>query len=385
MNHNKYLRRTPKKKLMVTNILSKMLNMTSHITVKQVKIVLLVTTVLTVLQLFGLFTHLYEKDYYEDFHYPYDGDITIFIQQLRENERPDIPPINYYNQTFLKDIKGKCGNEMVRLVYLVKSALHNTKRRLAIRNSWGFERRFSDVEVRTVFLLGNSDSDILQQLIDEESSKYGDIVQGDFLDTYFNNTIKTMLGFKWAVTFCPNSQFYMFVDDDYYVSTRNLLKFIRHPTGYPQYLSANKAPTHLKVSLDAFHYELPSDIRLYAGFTFTSSPHRHITSKWHVSFDEYPYHMWPPYVTAGAYVLSREALFDMYYASFYTKHFRFDDIYVALLAKKSNIEPYHCNEFYYYKKPYQKYSYNNTIASHGYDDPTELLHIWNEQKILGNA
>jgi hypothetical protein len=95
--------------------------------------------------------------------------------------------------------------------------------------------------------------------------------------------------------------------------------------------------------------------------------------------------MWPPYVTAGAYVLSCEALFDMYYASFYTKHFRFDDIYLGLVAKKAKIEPYHCTQFHYYKKEYNVFSYRHVVASHGYDDPNELLEVWNEQRSAGNA
>jgi hypothetical protein len=35
------------------------------------------------------------------------------------------------------------------------------------------------------------------------------------------------------------SRFYMFVDDDYYVSTRNLLRFLRNPVNYPRYLGKN--------------------------------------------------------------------------------------------------------------------------------------------------
>lgn len=338
----------------------------------------------------GIFIHLFEEDYYTKFHYPYDGDITILVQQLRNNIKPDIPPINGYNYEYLKSSKSKCeAVQELRLVYLVKSAVENFERRVAIRNSWGFQKRFSDVEIRTVFLLGKSKRLDLQRSVDEESNKHADIVQGDFIDAYFNNTIKTMVGFKWAAKFCPNSQFYMFVDDDYYVSTKNVLKFVRNPTNYPKYLKdyllGAKKLIELRKALDVFDYELPKDVRLYTGFTFHTAPHRHRTSKWYVSLDEYGFHKWPPYVTAGAYILSREALHDMYYASFYTKHFRFDDIYVGLLAKKIDIEPYHCEEFYFYKKPYKRTNYNYTIASHGYSDPKELLRVWSEQKALGNA
>jgi beta-1,3-galactosyltransferase / beta-1,3-N-acetylglucosaminyltransferase len=71
-----------------------------------------------------------------------------------------------------------------------------------------------------------------------------------------------------------------------------------------------------------FNMELPHEAKLYAGFVFNSAPHRHKSSKWYVPLDEYKYDMWPTYVTAGVFVLSREALLEMYCASLYTKHFR---------------------------------------------------------------
>lgn len=88
--------------------------------------------------------------------------------------------------------------------------------------------------------------------------------------------------------------------------------------------------------------------------------------------EEYPYHLWPPYVTAGAYVVSREALLSLHYGSFYTKYFQFDDIFVGLVALKVNIEPFHCEEFYFWKKSYSKSGYRDVIASHGYGNPDEL-------------
>lgn len=153
------------------------------------------------------------------------------------------------------------------------------------------------------------------------------------------------------------------------------------------YSKINTRPTIslLKKKRQAFDFELPENVKLYAGHVLKSGPLRHKNSKWYVSLKEYPYDSWPPYVTAGAYILSKEAFLDMYYASLYTKHFRFDDIFLGLTAKKAGIEPYHCEEFYFYKKYYTKDNYKYVIASHGYDDPNELLKVWNEQKAMGNA
>ncbi|KAK0164719.1 hypothetical protein PV328_003309 [Microctonus aethiopoides] len=444
------------------------------------------------MDLFGAFTHIFEKSYSEYFKYPYEGDILSSIEALKNKKKPDIEPINQYNYSYIHDIKDYCVDNnyhTLRLIFLVKSACENFHRRKAIRNSWGYKKRFFDVPTRTVFLLGkHNNDDELKMKIDEESKTYKDIMQVDFIDSYYNNTIKTMIGFRWAVTYCLNAKYYMFVDDDIYVSVKNVLRFIRNPASYPDYL---KEPSRIgslkreirksdmpnftelpinntnniiinnqeydnlntshrinnisnnnqlirfkdksvwrfynntKMSINAnanielgeiknekeesnsnevideinsrvdntlirnsrqiFDFELPDDVRLFAGYVFISSPHRHKTSKWYVTLNEYAYDMWPPYVTAGAYILSKEALVDMYYTSFYTKHFRFDDIFLGLVAKKADIEPFHCDEFHFYKKDYTKVNYKYVITSHGYGDPDELLNVWNEQKSLGNA
>ncbi|XP_044266636.1 beta-1,3-galactosyltransferase brn [Tribolium madens] len=336
---------------------------------------------LIILYYFGVFTHLFESEFKSYFQYPYDGDIEEFVQALRSNASPKVPPINTYNFHFAKSSPNKCkGVENLRLVYLVKSAPGNFDRRIAIRGSWGYEHRFSDVEIRMVFLLGESEDAIWQRKIQTESERFKDIVQANFTDSYYNNTFKTMMGFTWVVRFCPTARFYMFVDDDYYVSTKNLLRFIRNPTAYPNYLEPAK-----QRRLHQFDFDLDVNVRLYAGYVFKSAPHRHRISKWYVSLSEYPYDMWPPYVTAGAYVVSREALLDMYYASFYTKHFKFDDIYVGLLAFKCKIEPYHCDQFYFNKVNYNLEDYKFMVASHGYGDPRELVNVWTQQRAKNNA
>ncbi|XP_059607544.1 beta-1,3-galactosyltransferase brn [Phlebotomus argentipes] len=419
----------------------------------RVKHILIGIVILLLLNFFGAFTHIFEQDFYTEFHYPLEGDIPRLADQVRRGQKPDQAPITAYNHTLLHNPSHKCRDKEFpvapRLVFLVKSALSNFKRRNAIRMTWGFERRFSDVTVRTVFLLGTSPDQETQKLVDIESGSFHDVLQADFLDTYFNNTIKTMTGLRWAVDFCPRSRYYMLVDDDFYISTKNVLRFVRNPVHYPEYLEeadetirqlarkltlsvgnitgvvdkkevqkvledhpiphsvdsrkhlwqlrqhliAPEVPAKVESEpvkaterrlLDMM--DLPADVRLYAGFVFNSSPHRHRSSKWYVDLEEYKWHMWPPYVSAGACILSREALFQLYFASFFTKHFRFDDIYLGIVALKANIEPLHSEEFYFQKLTYSgPHSYRYTIASHGYDNPDELAKVWAEIKAAGHA
>jgi hypothetical protein len=116
------------------------------------------------------------------------------------------------------------------------------------------------------------------------------------------------------------------------------------------------------------------------------APLRQHFSKWYVSLDEYPYHLWPPYVTAGAYILSRAALDELFYASLFTKHFRFDDIFLALVALKAGLEPLHSPEFKFYRLRSDNPSeYRYVIACHGFSNPRELKLFWETQREAGNA
>ncbi|XP_067141216.1 beta-1,3-galactosyltransferase brn [Centruroides vittatus] len=346
----------------------------------KLKYIIFCVVLVFLLDFFGTFTHFFELDYHTKFVYPLDIDIRDVLFKLKNGIQPDIKPINEYNYRFKIKNENKCKitdgkfNE-VRLLYVIKSALRNVLQRNAIRNSWGWEKRFSDVTIKRVFILGIDPNDpLLQDKIDEEFNKHNDIIQADFVDTYYNNTIKTMLAFKWVVHNCPRAQYIFFSDDDMYVSTKNILAFIRNPLNIQ--LGERRRLLHKH---DIYNG------KLIAGYVFFSPPMRHKISKWYISLKEYPYSKYPPYVTAGAYLVSYPALLDLYYTSLYTKNFRFDDIYLGILARKAEIDPLHNENFYFWKKDYTKDSYASVIASHGYGDPDELLRVWNEQRSLGHA
>merc|ERR1712001_687526 len=189
--------------------------------------------------------------------------------------------------------------------------------------------------IRTVFLLGSprNPEDELHQKIKEEYDQFGDIVQGDFIDDYYNNTIKAMMGLRWASEICPYSRFYAFFDDDYYVSTRNLLRFLRNPVNYPRYLEEDV------IHFDGNNYEGPS------------ANQRKLTQI--VDFDL------PDDVKL------------------------FDDVYLGLISKKIEIEPFHSDEFHFYHKPYTIKGYQYVVGSHGFSDPGVLEKVWNKQKEAG--
>ncbi|XP_042888070.1 beta-1,3-galactosyltransferase brn-like [Penaeus japonicus] len=333
---------------------------------------------LVLLYVSGMYQYLLAWSYSK--HYTHWGPLLSLdpiMEKIRAGEEVAQKPVTEFTHTYIHSNTEKCETQdSIRLMYVVKSAAENFDKRKGIRNSWGFEGRFSDVEIRTVFLLGAKPSEpYLQERIDKEAEEYKDIIQADFIDSYFNNTLKAMMGLHWTYQHCQYVKYFLFIDDDYYVSTRNMLRFLRDPANYPQYLE--------KYVVSAVNEY--KDF-LYAGYVFNDSrPIRWIFNKWYVSLEEYPYSHWPPYVTAGAYVLSRKSLEYLYIGSLYTNYFRFDDIFLGMAAKKAGLTPFHHREFYFDKKPYSKENYKWVIASHGFDDPGELQNVWSEQRSAGNT
>ena len=196
---------------------------------------------------FGILIKLKEKDYFTEFDFPVFGDTNVLIGNFNQGEVPENAPYKNHNYTFLitnQDMclrdKGSLKKAMsnqpnIDLVIFVKSAAPNFDKRDTIRKSWGGKTRLKDVQIQTLFTLGASKDIGTQDKIREEDNRYKDLIQGDFTDAYFNNTIKTLMSFQWAYKFCDNAKYYFFVDDDYYVSTKNLLLFLKNPTKYEEY------------------------------------------------------------------------------------------------------------------------------------------------------
>jgi hypothetical protein len=122
---------------------------------------------------------------------------------------------------------------------------------------------------------------------------------------------------------------------------------------------------------------------LYAGYVFpNASPMRHQLSKWYISLNDYPYGKFPPYVAAGCYFLTPKSLKLFYLASKMFEVFKFDDIYMGILAYKLDIKPRHIDAVYYYAPTYYPSVYaSEIIAAHQFE-PGDILNIWKQLENL---
>jgi beta-1,3-galactosyltransferase 1 len=110
------------------------------------------------------------------------------------------------------------------LLALVISSADRFERRLAIRGTWSNRNLFP--QMRSVFLIGDSQNKATNEKIKTENEIFGDIVQESFIDSYNNLTLKTVMGFKWASTYCSQAKFFLKVDDDVLVDSYSLMGYL---------------------------------------------------------------------------------------------------------------------------------------------------------------
>lgn len=139
------------------------------------------------------------------------------LPPLPGHHHPDLHPPNLtvvdipqFKFVLISDI---CSASPLALVVLVHSAPENRAARNTIRGTWG-RPSIPGEETRLVFLLGRPGNPLDQAGLEQEAGKEGDLVQGDFRDTYHNLSYKNIMGKLWAATFCEQAEFVVKTDDD---------------------------------------------------------------------------------------------------------------------------------------------------------------------------
>lgn len=285
-----------------------------------------------------------KKSYDREFKYPLDINLKQLVQKLESGDKSSVQPINEHNYHFLYTPTNSClfeqdNSTLSKIVILVKSSVKNFERRNVIRSTWG---KYLEKNMRLVFLLGLPSNGNLA--IRKESTLYGDIVQENFIDNYWNNTVKMMMAYRWAVSFCNTSDYLFFVDDDYFVNIDNLQAYIK---------------------------KVKDNKMLFSGtFLGRSVPYRVNGSKWYISWEDYPYDRWPPYLAGGAYFVSLPLARKFNLAFPFVKPMHIDDVYLGIVAKKLDVRPLQNRDIGYRKVKVQ--SLRRYIACHGYDKKEDV-------------
>lgn len=213
----------------------------------------------------------------------------------------------------------KCADGEVHLLMVIKSIIEQHDRREAVRKTWGKGRTVDGRKISTLFLLGSpasgKDAKNLQKLIEYEDRIYGDILQWDFMDTFFNLTLKEVNFLKWFDMYCPGVRFIFKGDDDVFVNPHNLLELID------------------------FKVEARKEADMMVGDTiFKAIPIRNHQSKYYIPRELYdkPY---PPYVGGGGFLMSAQLARRLYGASEDVELYPIDDVFLGMCVEKLHLVP----------------------------------------------
>ncbi|XP_075986984.1 beta-1,3-galactosyltransferase 5 [Anticarsia gemmatalis] len=188
------------------------------------------------------------------------------------------------------------------LMVIVSSNPNNLENRKIIRNTWG--RNLDSTKV--VFLLGESENVTVYNQVKDESMKYGDIVQGNFIDVYRNMTYKHVMGLKWVSHHCPTAKYILKTDDDVVVNSHELRRFLARelsPWGARDLISC-QVLEHAKAQ-------------------------RTEKSKWRVTTEEYPLKYYPTYCAGWAILYSQDVVPRLLKTAQSTPYFWIDDVHIT--------------------------------------------------------
>ncbi|XP_030051150.1 beta-1,3-galactosyltransferase 2 [Microcaecilia unicolor] len=259
-----------------------------------------------------------------------------------------------YDYQFLLNEPDKC-KKAPFLVLLIITEARDTVSRNAIRKTWGNESYFPAVPIIRLFLTGKDPifTASVQDTLQEESNTFQDIIQQDFLDTYNNLTLKTLMGIQWVNQYCPNTSYVMKVDSDTFFNIDYLVHGLLRP-------------------------ELPVRERYISGFIVANTgPLRSKAYKWYVPKEIYPNDTYPPYCSGVGYVFSGDMAKRIYDVAQGLKVINMEDVFlgICLYELKIKITKPPPNIFNGHRIDYNKCRFKNLIFVHHYT-PQELLQIW---------
>ncbi|XP_052447115.1 beta-1,3-galactosyltransferase 1 isoform X2 [Carassius gibelio] len=262
-------------------------------------------------------------------------------------------PRNYH---FILDEPDKCKQDPF-LVLMVPVAPHEVNARNAIRSTWGTESSVQGKAVLTLFLVGLTGGSEAQQKLEEESRQHRDLVQSNFVDSYFNLTIKTMVIMDWLATRCPQATYAMKADSDIYINLENLMSLLLSPnTPRQNYIT---------------------------GYLMLDRPVvRDKKSKWYVSEKLYPEPMYPTYAQGSGYVFSNDLPEKIVEISKEVMGFNIEDAYVGVCLKRLGFalsSPPDPSQFRLHMGQYKREDFLKIISVR-VGSPQQILNIWKDVK-----
>lgn len=307
-------------------------------------------------------------------------DVENMIGKLPQQIQNFVSQMHKRDYTTLIQPDGICGagakdeKEPPLLLLAIKTTELNFRNRQAVRQTWGKEGwaeghngSSSGGYIRRVFLLGRdheiNHSVISSELLQLESKHYGDILQWDFKDTFFNLTLKDVLFWSWFSRFCGKTRFVFKGDDDVFVNTPRMITYLRDQLKTPQ----------VRKTMNSF---MVGDV---IGAAF---PSRVNDCKYFIPENFYK-GLYPAYAGGGGVVYSGLLAKRLHGMSKRVHLFPIDDVYVGMCMVRLNAFPVHHPAFLTFdfseKEAKESCSYHTILLVHK-RSPSQLVQLWRDMR-----
>ncbi|KAK3595071.1 hypothetical protein CHS0354_043168 [Potamilus streckersoni] len=234
--------------------------------------------------------------------------------------------ITPYNPKYMIDGRDICNvSPPPFLLFFVLSLPNNTGERQAIRQTWGSvasqSRTSFNISTKLIFVLGRmADGMLPEKVLQEEATKYKDIVQADFVESRHNLTIKMMTGLRWVKTYCPSVKYILKVDDDTFINVAL----------FSDYLLKNP-----NINNTTIH-----------GYLYPSGRLVRREGKYAVGKEELPSSEYPAYVSGISYILPFDVISDMLDLAERLPYCPVDDAFITgVLRFILDVKIQHFNDF----------------------------------------
>ncbi|CAF0854459.1 unnamed protein product [Didymodactylos carnosus] len=239
------------------------------------------------------------------------------------------------------------GNSHLDVIVFVVSKSSSYHIRDSIRRTWGkfdlVKQSVPTVNMKLLFMIDIDESKLKN--IQLEHELFGDIVQVQLPQHYLLNSWRDMAILDWSMKYCSHAKFVFKTDDDIFVDTFLLAKFISQQTDDDIVLNSRGEPPNIS---DCRNVLDDSDTKSKVLYGFINSDAEVVRSKNHrilqseryiVTQDEYPCAIYPDFLSGFGYLVSSNAR-DALVCTFYRDKQRFSisDVYITgILPEYLNI------------------------------------------------
>ena len=234
-----------------------------------------------------------------------------------------IPRASSYGQLVipvkvLKQNLNVCRSAGLQYIFYVHSAVSHFAKRHTVRQTWGNKNLFKDHRTAILFLIGTTNDPGVQRRLDAEFKRFGDLVQGDFIDDYRNMTQKAILGIQYISGHCSHIPHAIKADDDVMVDIFRVMSMV------------NSQKHHDFVI--CYHWHDMNILRTHKKDWQTE--------RWGIPDYLFPGQLfYPPYCAGLGYVIKTKLLGQMYKHVKSIPYIHVDDVFTGqLMNTLSNVE-----------------------------------------------